>query len=141
MYDLDHDEAPVHDESTKGRQRKDSLDEDNLMSTLLLFNMFANNIFIGLQNIAAKDLATEAIENVLMEAKIKGQNKQTNTFVKERHILCAESSTKFRDPLHQNKILTFVSRYDAERTASSSSKVETLKADRCVLQYGWLLPS
>ena len=32
------------------------------------------------------------------------------------------------------KILTFASLYDAERTASSSSKVKTLKADRCVLQ-------
>ena len=58
MYDLDHDEAPVHNESTKGRQKKDSLNEDNLMSTLLLFNMFANNISFRLQNIATKDLAT-----------------------------------------------------------------------------------
>ena len=133
MYDLDHDEAPVHNESTKGRQKKDSLDEDNLMSTLLLFIMFANNISIRLQNIATKDLATEAIENDLLVAKIKGQE-QTNMFVKERLILCAESNTKFRDPLHQNKILTFASLYDSERTASSSSKVKTLKADRCVLQ-------
>ena len=28
MYDLDHDEAPVHNESTKERQKKDSLDEE-----------------------------------------------------------------------------------------------------------------
>ena len=49
MYDLDHDEAPVHNEFTKGRQKKDPLDEDNLISTLLLFNMFANNIYIRLK--------------------------------------------------------------------------------------------
>ena len=122
MYNLDHDEAPVHNESTKGKQKKDSLDEDNLMSTLFLFNMFANNISIRLQNIATKDLVTEAIENDLLEAKIKGQ-KQTKTLVNERLILCAESNTKFRDPLHKNKILAFASVYDAERTASSSSKV------------------
>ena len=36
--------------------------------------------------------------------------------------------------MHKNKILTFASLYDAERTASSSSKVKTIKADRCVLQ-------
>ena len=82
MYDLDHDEAPVHNESTKGRQKKDSLDEDNLMSTLLLFNIITNNIFIRPQNIATKDLATEAIENDLLEAKIKGQNKQTRLLKK-----------------------------------------------------------
>ena len=54
MYDIDHDEAPVHNES----------------------------IFIRLQNIATKDLATEAIENDLLEAKIKGQNKQTRLLKK-----------------------------------------------------------
>ena len=75
----------------------------NLMSTLLLFNMFANNISIRLQNIATKDLETEAIENNLLEAKIKRQE-QTNTFVKERLILCADNKTKFRDPLHKKNI-------------------------------------
>ena len=114
-------------------KKKDSLDVDKFMSTLLLFNMFANNISIRLQNIATKDSATEAIGNDRLEAKIKGQE-QTNTFVKKRLILYAESNTKFRDPLHKNKILPFASLYDAEWTASSSRKVKTLKADRCVFQ-------
>ena len=89
MYHLNMDEEPMHNESTKGRQKQDSQDEDNLMAVLLSFNIFANEESPVLQNTATKDLATQKIGDDLLNAKHKGQ-KQLNTFVEDRLLPCEE---------------------------------------------------
>jgi len=136
MYHLNMDEEPMHNESTKGRQKQDRQDEDNLMAVLLSFNIFANEESPVLQNIATKDLATQKIGDDLLNAKHKGQ-KQLNTFVEDRLLPCEERKVKFRDPLHNNKPLTFSSLFDAENKCSKASKDKVLKADRLILQ--WLI--
>ena len=105
-YGLDTNDAYVHNESTKWRQRQDNNEEDNLFRTFLSHNLFSKEAPEDLQNIASKDLVTKEIECDLLAAKQKGQE-QLNQFVEERILPCENRKVKFRDPLTKNKTLTF----------------------------------
>ncbi|MGH0120519.1 UNVERIFIED_CONTAM: hypothetical protein FKN15_016365 [Acipenser sinensis] len=100
------DDAFLHNESTKSRQKRDSQDKDNLLTTLQTFNLFSSVVPEDLQNNATKYLATKQIEEDLLEAQQKGQ-KQLNTFIEERLLPCDERQVKFGDPLPKNETLIF----------------------------------
>lgn len=59
----------VHKEATKSRQKRDNDDEIALLSVFEGFKVFASVSPGSLQNLATKDLATEAIKNSLLCAK------------------------------------------------------------------------
>lgn len=77
------DDDLVHNETTKSRMKQDTKDEDSLVTTLESFTLFSSDLPHTLQNIANKDLVTEAIEADLLAAETKGQD-QLNSFVEER---------------------------------------------------------
>lgn len=104
-------EAPVHNESTRGRQMLDSKDEDNLVTTPTSLKLFSVDPSVVLQNIVTRDLATQDIEENLLHARDKGPL-QLISFVKERLLSGGEQNVKSQDPLQKNKVLTFYSLYN-----------------------------
>ena len=133
LYSIGQDETQMHNESTKGGQNQDGLDEESLIKTLLSYSLFSNDASEVLQNIATKDLATEKIADDLLHAKERGLQ-QLNTFLEDRLLPCDERWVKFRDPLHRNKPLTFSSLYAVEPKQPKSGKVKILKVDRSIMQ-------
>ena len=85
-----------------------------------------------LQNIANKDLVSQAIEIDLLTAAEKGQD-QLNTFVEERLLPIEERRVTFRDKLPQTKYLTFASLFELQ-LSDTTGKAKTVKADRNILQ-------
>ncbi|KAL8570386.1 hypothetical protein ACOMHN_035804 [Nucella lapillus] len=104
--------------------KQDTKDEDKLLTTLKSFKLFSSDMPHSLQNIANKDLVTEAIEADLLSAERKGQE-QLNSFVEERLVATEQRKVRLRDPLPKNKFLTFSSLFGG---------VKTVKADRNILQ-------
>ena len=86
VYGLDYDDDYSHNESFKGRQTQDSRDEDSLLATLKSFNLFSDEARDDLQNIATKDIVTKEIEDHLLGAHSKGQEK-LNTSSKSGSLL------------------------------------------------------
>ena len=123
----------IHNETTKGRKKRDSKDEENTMSVLQRFKVFSPEAgYDVLQNIATKDLATIYIQQSLLNAKEMGQV-QLMTFVKERFIISEDghSTKQLRDPLHKDNTLTFSSLYEAKK---DRGKYTIMKADRSIQQ-------
>ena len=126
------DECSTHNETTRGRMKRDSHDEASLLAVLHRFGAFSANQPQTLQNIANKDLVSQAIEIDLLTAAEKGQD-QLNTFVEERLLPIEEGRVTFRDKLPQNKYLTFASLFELQ-LSDTTGKAETVKADRNNLQ-------
>ena len=86
-----------------------------------------------LQNIATKDLATDQIQDSLLNAEKLGQE-QLNNFVGGRLIKCEGMQTeiKFHDLLKKVKLATFASLYLTQKETRTKEKV--IKADRNILQ-------
>lgn len=134
VYHLDSDDEYSHNESGKGRQTQDSRDEDNLLTTLKSFKLFSDEACQDLQNMATKDIVTKDIENDLLSAQSRGQEK-TNNFITERLIAPEPRKIKFRDPLSKNKSLTFASLFEVKRKDSKQKGIEkAIKADRKIIQ-------
>ena len=63
----------IHNETTKGRMKRDSEDEENIMSVLQRFKVFSPEAgYDVLQNITTKDLATIDIQQSLLNAEEMG---------------------------------------------------------------------
>lgn len=58
----------IHNETTKDRMKQDSKDEDSLLTVLQRFGLFSTNLPQTLQNIANNDLATQDIEDDLLNS-------------------------------------------------------------------------
>ena len=123
----------VHNETTKGRMKLDSRDEDALLSVLQSFGLFSDKLPQTLQNIANKDLATQDVEEDLLTAAQKGQD-QLDAFVEERLLPTEERRVGFWDRLQQNKYLTFATIYEVKQSDVKSIKAKTIKADRNIFQ-------
>ena len=111
----------VHNETTKSRQKRDSVDEDALLLVLSRFGLFSSDMPQTLQNIANKDLVSKDIEEDLLAVERKGQE-QLNTFVAERLLPAEERRVHFRDSLQKNKCLTFASLFEVRRSDSKTEK-------------------
>jgi len=95
--------------------------------------MFSNDLPQTLQNIANKDLATQAIEEDLLSAGQKGQEK-VDRFVEDRLLPHKDRKVAFKDTLPKNKYLSFASLYEVQRKDANTGKTSKVKADRNILQ-------
>ncbi|KAK3881233.1 hypothetical protein Pcinc_014315 [Petrolisthes cinctipes] len=87
-----------------------------------------------LQNIATKDISTKEIENDLLGAHSKGQEK-LNNFIQERFIAPEPRQVKFQDPLPKKKTFTFASLYEVKHKDSKQKCIEkSIKVDRKIIQ-------
>ena len=126
----------VNNEATKSRQKRDNNDEMALLSAFQGFKVFASVSPGSLQNLATKDLATEAIQNSLLCAKELGQE-GVNTFVEERMIVPEQGDkpdVPIHASLHRSNAKTFASLYEVVKDAKDKEKKTILKADRNILQ-------
>jgi len=123
VYGLDYDDDYSHNESFKGRQTQDSRDEDSLLAALKSFSLFSNEACDDLQNTATKDIATKEIEDNLLGAHSKGQEK-LNNFIQERFIAPELRQLKFRDTYPKTR------RSHLHHSTKSNTKI----ADRKVLR-------
>lgn len=136
MYNNSPGSIRVHNEATKSRQKRDNDDEIALLSVFQGFKVFASVSPESLQNLATKDLATEAIQNSLLCAKELGQG-EVNTFVQERMIVPGEGEkpdVPIHATLHRSNAKTFASLYEVVKDTKDKDKTTILKADRNVLQ-------
>ena len=128
--------SSVHKEATKSRQKRDNDDEMAVLSAFQNFGLFASASPVSLQNIATKDLATEAIQNSLLCAQQLGQE-EVDTFVEKRMIV-PEHGNKPAVPihasLHKSSAKTFASLYQVAKDTKDKNQRTILKADRNVLQ-------
>jgi hypothetical protein len=136
LYHLGLDDNLTHNESTTGRQRKDTLQEDALLANLHRFDVFSPTANATLQNIATKDLATREIESSLIRVAQQGQ-KQLETFVTERMKNTRgepghgnANPPAFHDPLPRNNAPTFASLYEVGKGGKGKDKQTVMKADR-----------
>ena len=133
MYNISLDDQLTHKEATPSRNQRDHVDEMSLCTTLRRFGVFSADQQPILQNIVTKDICTECIQQSLMKAKQLGQE-SLNAFVKERLVDTEQpTKTKFHDPLLKNKALTFSNLYKVQ-TKAATGKVQSLKADRNIMQ-------
>ena len=73
LFHVGSDDQMIHNETTKGRMKRDSEDEENIMSVLQRFKVFSPEAgYDVLQNIATKDLATIDIQQSLLNADEMG---------------------------------------------------------------------
>lgn len=136
MYNHGPGSKRVHKEATKSRQKRDNDDEDSLLSVFQGFNVFASGCPDSLQNLATKDLATEAIQNSLLCAKDLGQE-EVNTFVEERMIVPDQGGkpdVQIHSPLHKSYAKTFSSLYEVVKDSKDKDKRTILKVDRNILK-------
>jgi len=75
----------IHNETTKGRKRIDSKEEDALLSVLQRFRLFSDNAPQTLQNIANNDLATQEIQDDLLLAANKDKISWMNSLRRDCH--------------------------------------------------------
>lgn len=121
-FGLDTDDDYIHNETTKGRMKRDSIDEDALLAVLQIFGLFSANLPQTLQNIANKDFATQDIEDELLTATQKGQS-QLDTFVEKRLLPSEGRRVTFRDKLKKNKYLTFASLFEVQTQSLGRQKL------------------
>lgn len=128
--------ASVHKEATKSREERDNRDELALVLAFREFKVFDSVSPGSLQNLATKDLATEAIQNSLLHAKELGQE-ELNTFIEKRMIV-PEHKDKPDVPihatLHKSKAKTFASLYEVVKDSKDKDKRDVVKADRNLLK-------
>ena len=133
MYKMCLDDKLVHNEITKSRQMHDNEVEDALVSVLQRFGVFAPVESTALQNIATKDLATDSIQDALLNAQQLGQQ-QLETFVEERLLTQDRKAKSLHDPIRRNNAATFATLYEVKFLTKEKEKEVILKADRSVLQ-------
>ena len=129
MFLLDHSDDYLPSESTSARQKRDTDDEDKVISMFKRLNVFTkDNSQTKLQNIAAKDLATDVIQTSLLHAETLRQ-KQVNDFVEHRLLATQGESqyTELGSPLDKKSphiLLTLL------YTKKAKANKKTIKVDR-----------
>ncbi|KAG7500299.1 hypothetical protein JOB18_016414 [Solea senegalensis] len=126
----------VHNEATKSREKRDNRDEMALVLVFKGFKVFDSVSSGSLQNLATKDVATEAIQSSLLSAKDLGQEK-VNSFIEKRMIV-PEDKDKPEVPihatLHKSKAKTFASLYEVAKNPKIKDNRTVIKADRNILK-------
>lgn len=134
MLMLENIDEYTHNELTPSRMKKDSDDEDKVVSVLRRCNVFNKEIVSHvLQNIVTKDMATESIQASLICAENLGKE-QLSTFIKDRLTKPAEGLQRksIKEPIQKNKPPTFSSLYVVD--IPINGKQTTMKVDRNILQ-------
>ena len=73
MFLLDHSDDYLPTESTSARQKRDTGDEDKVISMFKRLNVFTkDNSQTKLKNIATKDLATDVMQTYLLHSETLG---------------------------------------------------------------------
>ena len=96
----------------------------------------------SLQNLAMKDVATEAIQSSLFSAKDLGQEK-VNSFIEKRKIVPEEKDkpeVPIHATLHKSKAKTFASLYEVAKNPKIKENRPVVMADRNVLHDALLQP-
>ena len=133
MYNISLEDQLSHKEATPSRIKRDHTDEMSLYTTLRRFGMFSPDQQPSLQNIVTKDICTDKIQQSLVNAKQLGQA-SLDQFVQDRLVdIDQPNKVKFHDTLTKNKPPTFSDLYSVQRKVTTS-KVQTLKADRDIMQ-------
>ena len=136
MFHIYPSDTVSHNEAKPARQRRDNTDEQAILSVLLRFQMFASDVHPNvLQNIATKDLATDKIQESLLNARKHGEQ-QLDVFVEERLMrkLGKPATLSTYDTIKKNKAPTFENIYDVVQHNSETKLKTVMKADRNVLQ-------
>ena len=134
MYGLLSDKT-ISVESLPSRIKRDNLDEDSLLATFQGFKVFAVDTPGDiLQNIATKDLASNEIQESLLQAAALGQQQVLN-FVTHRLIPSdtEQPMTSFNDPMKRCRALSFQSLYEVAGNSNDKEKKTVIKADRNIL--------
>ena len=101
-----------YNECNPARQRPDLKDENSLLRTLQASKLlFSDEVPRELQNIATKYILPDNTRDHLLTTQEKGKD-QLITFVEERLVPCNHRQVHFRDTLHRNKYVTFLSLFD-----------------------------
>lgn len=120
MFNVEDNDAAVHNEATPGRTKRDNLDEANIVNVLQQFKVFtpssSDTPSESLHSISTKDVASSEIQ----VASWCGQAK-LETFVEERLV---NSNVKLRDRLQKTNPLTFKSIYEVSK-CDTKGKVTT----------------
>ena len=129
-YSNSSEEAYVHNEATPSSEKRDNRDE---MALVLVFKglKVSDSVSSGsLQNLATKDVATEAIQNSLLSAKALGQE-QVNTLI-EKGMIIPEDKDKPEVPIHailnKSKAKTFASLYELAKNPKIKDNKTVIKA-------------
>ena len=133
MFLPDHSDDYLPSESTSARQKRDTDDENKVISMFKRLNVFTkDNSQTELQNIAARDLATDVIQTSLLHAETLGQT-QINDFVEHRFLATQGESqyTELGSPLDK-KVHSFSSLYYIQK--ESKGKQKNIKVDRNIQQ-------
>ena len=136
MFGIADEDSFTPNEQGPGRQTRDSLDEESLITTFKRLSVFPNEQSNTLQNIATKDVATEAIKESLINAQNLGQL-VVDQFVQERmHIDISEEAPKMglHQRLPRQNAPTFENLYKVTIDKRGKDQKCILKADRNVLQ-------
>lgn len=126
--------AGVTNEATAARRARDSRDEESLFRSLTYFNVFAPIRYSGfIQNIVTKDVATEKIQNFLLNVAEDGE-KQVLVFVNERLIGGKDAvRISIEEPLKQNIVASMKTLYEPTKKETQPQQ-KTLKVHGNMLQ-------
>ncbi len=127
----------LHIEGTESRQMRDQHDEDSLVKTLETFRVFSRSLQPDvLRNIAVRYVATNAIQDSLLDANRLGQNGVTpSRFIEERltnNDASAKSPVSFHTPLKRNNPPTYAKLYSIPK---DKWKGQVVKVDCNLLQH------
>lgn len=119
-------EGSIHKDLGKTRMKKDEEDVEKLVAQFSKYEVFrqTDNLVV----VTTGDIASEEIEQDLLEAEQKGQSKLQD-FVQERLI---SKDVKFHDPIKQQKLKTLETLYSVSVPVGNSKTV--IKADRDLLR-------
>jgi hypothetical protein len=127
----------VHNESTPSRQKRDQETELKLLALFKNFNVFSRDVHPScLHSICTKDLASDTIQESLLNAKVLGKQ-QVTTFVEQRLVIeegATTATVPFTATLKRNKGSTLESLYDVSVGKTDKEKKVVWKADRNVMQ-------
>lgn len=121
-------------ESKPGRRKRDMADELAVKETLIRFTVFVNSSSATtLVNIATKDVATDSIQESLLNAQSLGMS-QIDNFIDERLTMTVQKTTKvkYNAPMKKNQPETFTTLYKQVKVVDEKKKVA--KMDRHVMQ-------
>jgi hypothetical protein len=133
MYIVCNEDNLTHNEAKPGRQTRDQDNENSLMSTLQQFTVFAPEVHpTSLHNIATKDLATDQIQESLLNAAELGKE-QVDKFERQASIRDGPA-VSFHSAVRRNNAPTFDTLYEVVKDSKDKDKTTVLKADRSILQ-------
>ena len=128
IYGLEMDNL-VTKETTNARKSRDNFDEDKLLETLKSFNVLSENSE-NLVNIATKDIATDDIQESLLNAEKRGEiimRGFVHRIIQGTGNILAE---EFYKNIEKNKVKTFDSLYSRNVTSKDKEKNYVIKTDR-----------